>query len=249
VDARGDDAVRLAVGELQAARAALAPLAGIPLLVRPDAAVRISPPNPAVMIAHRKGKAGEYLILHNRSLVENAGGTAALRGAKSRGVRFDIPPYGLEAIRYSDGIATARPQPQWRDNRQLQAAWSVGEPGGPATPVAGLEDWRRWKGREEFSGTMRYRTRIPFDTAAGRVALDLGEVGEIAEVRINGKPAGVRIAPPYQFDITKLVQPGLNTIEVDVTNTAQAKWDDAFSRGDAVSGLLGPVRILCAPKN
>jgi hypothetical protein len=37
-----------------------------------------------------------------------------------------------------------------------------------------------------------------------------------------------------------------NVIEVDMTNTAQAKWADGVSRGDGMSGLLGPVRVLGA---
>jgi len=61
---------------------------------------------------------------------------------------------------------------------------------------------------------------------------------------VNGRLAGVRLAPPYVFEITRLVRPGNNMIQVEVTNTAQARWADAFSRGDAVSGLVGPVRVL-----
>ncbi len=76
------------------------------------------------------------------------------------------------------------------------------------------------------------------------MALDLGEVAEIAELRVNGKPAGVRIAPPYRFDLSDVAQRGENLIEIDVTNTAQARWSDDFSHGDASSGLLGPVWLL-----
>ncbi len=69
-------------------------------------------------------------------------------------------------------------------------------------------------------------------------------VGEIAEVKVNGKNAGSRIAPPYAFDLTSLVRPGDNEIEILITNTGQARWTDPWQRGDATSGLFGPVRIL-----
>jgi len=56
--------------------------------------------------------------------------------------------------------------------------------------------------------------------------------------------AGVRIAPPYRWDLAGLARTGENMIEIDVTNTAQARWKDEFSHGDAVSGLIGPVWLL-----
>jgi hypothetical protein len=80
------------------------------------------------------------------------------------------------------------------------------------------------------------------------VILDAGRVGEVAEFRINGRPAGVRLAPPYLWDITTLVRPGKNTIELDVTNTAQSRWSDAFSRGNSPSGLLGPICFILATR-
>jgi hypothetical protein len=111
-----------------------------------------------------------------------------------------------------------------------------------------LEDWRRWPGLETFAGTLRYRCalRLPGLQPGEALGLDAGAVDEIAELWLNGRSAGVRIAPPYVWEITALARPGENTIELDVTNTAQARWSDDFSRGDAVSGLLGPVKLLRA---
>jgi hypothetical protein len=48
--------------------------------------------------------------------------------------------------------------------------------------------------------------------------LDLGEVRDIAEVTMNGKPVGYSWAPPYRLDITNDLHPGLNKIEIAVTN-------------------------------
>jgi len=51
------------------------------------------------------------------------------------------------------------------------------------------------------------------------VILDLGRVKELADVRINGKQAGVLWYAPFRTDITGYVKSGVNTIEIAVTNT------------------------------
>ena len=108
-----------------------------------------------------------------------------------------------------------------------------------------LNDWRRWPKMESYAGTVRYRTTLKLSAASGSaIALDAGRVEEIAELTVNGKRLGARIYPPYRWDITAAVRKGENEITLDVTNTAFARWKDSFSHGDAVSGLLGPVRIL-----
>jgi len=45
-------------------------------------------------------------------------------------------------------------------------------------------------------------------------------------------------------DITPAAKAGDNEIVLDVTNTAQARWQKSSSHGDALSGLFGPVRAL-----
>ena len=48
--------------------------------------------------------------------------------------------------------------------------------------------------------------------------LDLGKIEVIAEVKLNGQDLGVIWTPPYRLDVTRLLQPGRNTLEVQVTN-------------------------------
>jgi hypothetical protein len=78
-----------------------------------------------------------------------------------------------------------------------------------------------------------------------QVQLDLGAVCASAEVRVNGQSAGVRLAPPWTVDITKLGQPGSNGLEVLVYNTLGNYYLTIPTRyrGTTVSGLLGPVRL------
>ena len=66
-----------------------------------------------------------------------------------------------------------------------------------------------------------------------------------AEVRVNGKPAGIRVSPPWNFDISKLVKAGENRIEVLVCNTLANQYLTIPTgyRGQSTSGLLGPVTV------
>ena len=48
--------------------------------------------------------------------------------------------------------------------------------------------------------------------------LDLGTVYDLAEVSINGKPTGTLWKPPYLIDVTQLLKPGNNQVEIKVTN-------------------------------
>ena len=99
-----------------------------------------------------------------------------------------------------------------------------------------------------FSGQIGYRTVFSMPEHLedeNGATLDLGEVYETAHVRVNGREAGVRIAPPYIFDISDMLLPGENTLDVLVTNTLVHELRDYFSMSLPMepSGLLGPVQI------
>ncbi len=73
-----------------------------------------------------------------------------------------------------------------------------------------------------FSGTATYvkQVKIPDYRKGGcRVRLDLGEVREIAEVKVNGRAFTALWKPPFVLDITEAVSPGgVARIEIEVTN-------------------------------
>ncbi|QCT04047.1 glycoside hydrolase family 2 sugar binding [Paenibacillus algicola] len=94
-----------------------------------------------------------------------------------------------------------------------------------------------------FSGTFRYETMIAFENFAGTVVLDLGAAYETVELWINGHHAGIRICPPYLFEVTSFLQAGSNVVVVEVTNTLVKQVRDRFSiyRQQEPSGLIGPV--------
>lgn len=70
------------------------------------------------------------------------------------------------------------------------------------------------------SGTATYARTIvlPSLTAGQRLLLDLGDVREMARVRLNGTDLGVLWKQPFAVDITDAAVPGANRLEVEVTN-------------------------------
>ena len=94
-------------------------------------------------------------------------------------------------------------------------------------------------------------------------------IREAALVTINGEAAGALWHPPYRLEVTRLLKPGLNHIEIRVFNTALnawsalpphdyapliAKYGDRFQMQDLnqvkpiSSGLLGAVRLVTEAK-
>ena len=67
-----------------------------------------------------------------------------------------------------------------------------------------------------------YRTTLHADPASAstrdEVLLDLGRVEVAAEVKINGKSAGIVWRPPYRLAVGRLLKPGDNTLEIAVVN-------------------------------
>ena len=111
-----------------------------------------------------------------------------------------------------------------------------------------LGDWSRF-GLGTYSGVGVYGKRVTLEKAhlKGQVLLELGDARTVAEVFVNDRKAGVRMAPPFRFDISRLVQEGENRIQIKVANTLANHMSTYPTRwvleGQTVSGLLGPVRL------
>jgi hypothetical protein len=87
----------------------------------------------------------------------------------------------------------------------------------PATHVDGPTPWSALEPSRWFSGTAAYRTEID-RPAGGPWVLELGGVHATAVVRVNGADAGALWALPFEVDVTPLLRPGRNTVEVEVTS-------------------------------
>ncbi|MEX0611192.1 MAG: glycosylhydrolase-like jelly roll fold domain-containing protein, partial [Pirellulales bacterium] len=116
-----------------------------------------------------------------------------------------------------------------------------------------LGDWCQY-GLDYYSGGIRYVRRIQLSDVgqSHEVSLDLGDVRTSAEVKINGRSLGVRLARPFVFDLSEAIQPGDNEIEVEVLNTLANYMSAGHSKyvfeSQTVSGLLGPVTLRMVPR-
>lgn len=98
-----------------------------------------------------------------------------------------------------------------------------------------------------FSGTATYTTTFTVTPDASRsVILDLGTVKNFADVTLNGKPIATLWKAPWRLDLTELVKPGANTLEVRVTNLwvnrlIGDEWLPA-EEGVEWTGRTGPIK-------
>ncbi len=127
--------------------------------------------------------------------------------------------------------------------RELEEAWTLTIPEySPRSLGRRPSAWTDDPELAGFSGVGDYVTRFWLESAeiAGRrTFLAFEEVRDIAEVVVNGVRAGVIWTPPYRCDVTALVRPGENTLEVRVANP----WRNRLvAEASAPSGgLYGPM--------
>ena len=149
-----------------------------------------------------------------------------------------VTAYGMPVIKAWDNcrveLKTAQGKVLQADVADLPAsqtiagAWTLNFPpnwGAPASVV--LDKLISWpehsdKGVKYFSGTARYEKEIEISAdrlrPGSELWLDLGVVKNFAEVSLNGHDLGVLWKPPFRANITAVAKPGVNKLEVKVTN-------------------------------
>jgi hypothetical protein len=161
--------------------------------------------------------------------------------------------------------------PELKQVMELTGLWQVNfDPkwGGPAKPVAfsHLSDWTDQTdlGIKYYSGTAVYRKVFNLTSdlrPPSSVFLDLGVVHNVVRVRLNKHDLGTFWCAPWRVEVTGLLKPGENLLELDVVNL----WNNRLVRDAAQpagqrltrtnlavpanrallpSGLLGPVRLV-----
>jgi hypothetical protein len=154
----------------------------------------------------------------------------------------------------------------------VEGPWDLSfQPDRGAPAKIGMDKLVSWsdsadEGVKYFSGTGTYSKTIqaPPDWfhRGTRLALDLGEVKNLAEVSVNGKPLGIAWKTPYRMDVTNALKPGANTVEIKVTNLwvnriigdrqpnttkTYTFTSPTYYKADSKlvpAGLLGPVQIV-----
>lgn len=152
----------------------------------------------------------------------------------------------------------------------VEGAWEVSFPpdrGAPAKiTLEALSSWSENAdaGVKYFSGTGTYSKQIDVPALPGgsQIWLDLGDVKNLAEVSVNGKALGILWKAPFRVNVTGVLKPGANAVEIKVTNLwvnriigdqqpdVKQKYTFTvwkFYRADSTllpSGLLGPVKVV-----
>ena len=115
--------------------------------------------------------------------------------------------------------------PEFASFRTLAGPWEVSfdpEWGGPKrVAFEQLEDWSKHpeEGIRYYSGTATYRKSFDLPGAGReRTYLALGEVKNVAQVRLNGQDLGVLWTSPWRVEISHALREMGNELEIEVVN-------------------------------
>jgi hypothetical protein len=153
--------------------------------------------------------------------------------------------------------------------RELAGPWEVQFASEKAT-FDKLEDWttRPEETIRHYSGKAVYRMAFesPIANRQSLIFLDLGNVHDLATVRLNGQTLRTLWLAPWRVDITGAIKPGRNELEIEIVNA----WNNRLVGDRALpadkrqtflakdtppknapllpAGLLGPVTLQTAEK-
>jgi hypothetical protein len=255
------------------------PAPGRPLASELDPALDGSGTSSPLRAIHRRAGDVDYYFVANGDR-ENREFQVAFRDSRGRkaqlwdpmsgelrawdGPQLALGPWGSVALVFGLGPAKPAPSPEWSEPAAVTDAWQVKTDGTAnySASWTSLHDWLEVPELKSFAGLGIYRKSLEAPRVAAMARICLGRVEQSAEVRVNGREAGVVFLPPYCVDTT--VHAGTNTLEVRVANT----WSNAVSAmapqpskvpgpgygitdvlyGNAVrrpqsGGLLGPVTV------
>ena len=188
-------------------------------------------------------------------------------------VPLQLEPWGTVFVVFrKPATANSRTLPARTETKltTLEGAWKVSfQPGRGAPASTTLDPLASWSdnpdpGVKYFSGVGTYTKTIEAPAAwfkpGAHLWIDLGEVKNLADVTVNGKPLGVVWHIPYRVDATSALRPGANEVTIKVTNawanrmigdqqpgatqyTFTVYHPYKASSSLLPSGLLGPVQI------
>jgi alpha-L-rhamnosidase/Glycosyl hydrolases family 2, sugar binding domain/F5/8 type C domain len=189
-------------------------------------------------------------------------------------VPLHLEPWGSVFVVFrKPAIAASREVPALTETTLtvLNGSWNVEFPpnwGAPSSIT--LDSLSSWSdspdpGVKYFSGTGTYTKTVhvpePWLAKGTQLWIDLGDVKNLAEVEVNGKPLGIVWHAPYRVDATEALKSGANQLTIRVTNAwvnrligDQQPDATKYTFADVKpyhanspllpSGLLGPVRII-----
>lgn len=112
--------------------------------------------------------------------------------------------------------------------------WTIGAP--VKTLTAG--SWKD-QGMPFYSWDVTYSKEFTVENTEGRFKVRLDKWnGTVAEVSVDGKPAGLIAFPPYECDVTEFIKTGVNKVEVNVIGSLKNLMGPHFN--DPAPGMVSP---------
>jgi hypothetical protein len=189
-------------------------------------------------------------------------------------VPLKLEPWGTVFVVFRENSSQpSRELPAKTDSQlaTVDGPWQVSfEPGRGAPASMTLDKLISWsdsddKGVKYFSGAGTYTKTVQASAdwfkPGATLWIDLGDVKNLAEVTVNGKPLGTVWHAPYRIDATSALKSGANEIQIKVYNAwvnrligdQQPDATTKYTFTDVkpykanspllASGLLGPVQI------
>jgi alpha-L-rhamnosidase len=189
-------------------------------------------------------------------------------------VPLHLEPWGTVFVVFRK--ATSQPShtlPQTVETQlaSVKGPWTVNfQPDRGAPPSITLDNLASWSdsldaGVKYFSGMGTYTTTVEASAdwfkPGTKLWINLGDVKNLAEVTVNGKPLGIVWHAPYRVNATEALKPGANEVTIKVTNAwvnrligdQQPNVTTKYTFADVKpykanspllpSGLMGPVAI------
>lgn len=200
--------------------------------------------------------------------------TYTIENGRTR-VHLDFESYDAVFVIFKDATTTTaftKPATTTTEVMTMDTDWEVAfEEGMDAPATTHFDRLASYTDNEDlniryFSGTATYTKTFSLPKKLDKRAqyiLDLGKVGCIAEVSVNGMPLGTLWKAPYTIDITKALKKKNNTVEIKVANLwvnriigdrqpgnkkrhTWCSYNGAFNRNSPLlpSGLMGTVKLL-----
>lgn len=155
-------------------------------------------------------------------------------------VRLQMPAAGSIFVAFREPTQSSgetAPELSAKEVMSLNEDWTVNfDPSwGPKDPVKfdKLIPWNESANQEikYYSGSASYRKTftLPSIPQSGSLWLDLGEVGVMAKVTLNGQSLGTLWCSPFKVDMRSAAKVGKNSVEIELTNL----WINRFIGDEA----------------
>ncbi|MFY0653946.1 MAG: hypothetical protein JXQ96_18035 [Cyclobacteriaceae bacterium] len=144
-------------------------------------------------------------------------------------IPMEFHPYESFFVTFSERAESSASSqsnfPDFEDIKTLEESWDVSfdtKFGGPERiKFDKLLDWSKheMRGIKYYSGIATYKKNFALDNKEkGQFYIDLGEVNDMARVKLNGKDVGVVWCAPWRIEITDALKEGNNELEIEVAN-------------------------------